>query len=153
MTIRNYTAGGTMLPQLDCDSKDKAIERLVQALASDGVVADQNALLADILTRESVGDTAVGGGVAIPHVRSPHVRDPRLAVATLRRPVPHRGSDGIEVDVLFLIVGREEDSRTMLRLLARLVRNVRVDGFVTRLRAAATAEELLVCFGDPAPNG
>ena len=142
-----------MLPHLDCDSKDKAIERLVQALAVEGVVSDEGALLADILTRESVGDTAVGGGVAIPHVRSPHVRDARLAVATLRSPVPHRGHDGLEVDVLFLIVGREEDSRTMLRLLAKLVRSVRADGFVSRLRASHTSEELLACFGDPAPNG
>lgn len=153
MNFREFIAGGTMLPQLDCDSKDKAIARLVQALAADGIVADEDALLHDILARESVGDTAVGNGVAIPHVRSRYVTVPRLAVATLARPVPHRSSDGIEVDLLFLIVGPEADPKTMLRLLARLVRNVRLDGFLSSLRASSTADELLACFGDPFPNG
>ncbi len=141
-----------MLPRLDCNSKDKAIERLVQVLAADGVVGDEQALLKDILTRESVGDTAVGHGVAIPHVRSAHVKVPRLAVGTLVTPVPHRGTDGLEVDVLFLIVGPDGDPRTMLRLLARVVRYVRETGFLSCLRAATTAEELLACFADSDPQ-
>ncbi len=151
--LQDFTAGTCMLPRLDCDAKDKAIARLVQALARDGVVADDEALLRDILARELVGDTAVGRGVAIPHVRSRHVTTPRLAVATLEAPVPHEHGPDAEVDVLFLIVGPETDPRTMLRLLARLVRAVREDGFLDCLRGAATAEELLACFGDPAPQG
>ena len=54
----------------------------------------------------SLGSTAVGDGIAIPHVRNPvllHVR-PAVALCFLDEPIPFGALDGKPVDTLFVIV-------------------------------------------------
>lgn len=141
--LRDHTDGNVMLPGLAAEDRKAAVGALVRALQAEGAVDDADGLLADVLRREAVGDTDVGLGVAIPHVRSERVRSPRAAVATLARPVPGRGQS---VDVFILLVGPEGDPRSLLRLLARVVRGLRLPGAVHALRAAATPEDLLTAF-------
>jgi len=141
--LRDHTDGNVMLPGLEAEDRSTAVAALVEALHEQGVVADAHGLLDDVLRREAVGDTDVGMGVAIPHVRSPRVRTPRAAVATLANPLPGRGQS---VNVLILLVGPEQDPRSLLRLLARVVRGLRLPGAVQALRSAPTRDQLLEAF-------
>jgi PTS system nitrogen regulatory IIA component len=83
--------------------------------------ADREYLVQALLAREAMGSTAVGRGIAIPHVRRPVVLDvPRAAVSLclLRTPVDYGAPDGAPVSAFFLIVS--PTVRTHLHLLARL---------------------------------
>jgi len=66
------------------------------------------ALLAELLaSRERLGSTALGGGIAIPHPRDPVVLGvgaPRVLVALLATPVDFGAPDGRLVSTLFLIL-------------------------------------------------
>jgi PTS system nitrogen regulatory IIA component len=66
------------------------------------------ALLAELLTsRERLGSTGLGGGIAIPHPRDPvvlGVSEPRVLLALLATPVDFGAPDGRLVSTLFLIL-------------------------------------------------
>ena len=73
-----------------------------------------------LLARENLGSTAVGDGIAIPHVRNPillHVRS-AVALCFLEKPIPFGALDGNPVEILFVIVA--PTSRSHLQLLSRL---------------------------------
>lgn len=83
--------------------------------------ADREYLVQALLAREQMGSTAVGRGIAIPHVRRPLVLDvPRAAVSLclLAAPVEYGAPDGEPVRAFFLIVS--PTVRSHLHLLARL---------------------------------
>jgi nitrogen PTS system EIIA component len=101
-------------------NKSQALRALVQVLPlPDGV--DREMLLRLFLAREASASTAVGDGIAIPHVRNPivlHVARPTMTLAFLARPVDFGALDGKPVHVLFSIIS--PTNRTHLQLLSRL---------------------------------
>lgn len=105
------------LPDTD---KDRALRALVQVLPlPDGV--DRELLLRLFLAREASASTAIGNGIAIPHVRNPivlHVSRPAITLAFLERPVDFGALDGLPVHVLFSIIS--PTNRSHLQLLSRL---------------------------------
>lgn len=106
--------------QLEDTSKDNALRALVRVLPlPDGV--DRELLLRLFLAREASASTAIGDGIAIPHVRNPivlNVTRPALTLAFLSRPVDFGALDAKPVHVLFSIVS--PTNRCHLQLLSRL---------------------------------
>ncbi len=67
---------------------------------------DPEFLLQVLLTREAVGTTAIGEGIAIPHVRNPiliQVPASKIALCFLENPVDFAAPDGKPVTVLFTL--------------------------------------------------
>jgi PTS system nitrogen regulatory IIA component len=82
---------------------------------------DRDWLYAMLLARERLGSTAVGDGIAIPHVRYPIVlHDARLMVSLcfLEAPIDFGALDGKPVGVLFTLVS--PSVRAHLQILSRL---------------------------------
>lgn len=82
---------------------------------------DKDFLLGALLARENLGTTAIGDGIAIPHVRNPiifHVSKPILALCFLEQPIDFDALDGKPVDTVFTIV--THTVRSHLHLLSRL---------------------------------
>lgn len=143
MMLRDHTDGNVMLPGLEASDKAEVVRALVDALSAGGHVDDSAALVRDVMDREAAGDTEVGMGVLIPHVRTPLVRRASAAVATLSRPLA--GEAG-PLDIVILLVAPEDDPRALLRLLARVVRGLRRPEAVAALRGARTPVALLESF-------
>jgi len=105
---------------------------------------DREFLLAVLLAREALGSTAIGDGIAIPHVRNPivlKVDQPMVSLSFLERPVDFGALDGQPVHALFTLV--TTTIRTHLHLLSRLaylLQDVRFRGAVT---TGAGEEEIL----------
>jgi len=101
-------------------NKARALRALVQVLPlPDGV--DRELLLRLFLAREASASTAIGDGIAIPHVRNPivlHVARPAVTLAFLAQPVDFGALDGKPVHVLFSIIS--PTNRSHLQLLSRL---------------------------------
>jgi PTS system nitrogen regulatory IIA component len=101
-------------------NKDRALRALVQVLPlPDGV--DRELLLRLFLAREASASTAIGDGIAIPHVRNPivlHVTRPAVTLAFLSQPVDFGALDRKPVQVLFSIIS--PTNRSHLQLLSRL---------------------------------
>ncbi len=112
-------AGGIFY-QVPDTNKDRALKALVELLPlPDGV--DRDLLLQLFLAREAAATTAIGGGIALPHVRNPivlQVDRPLVTLCFLEKPVDFGALDRQPVQVLFSLVC--PTTRTHLQLLARL---------------------------------
>jgi PTS system nitrogen regulatory IIA component len=106
---------------------------------------DRTFLLDVLLAREALGSTAVGDGIAIPHVRNPIVLDtderPILSLAFLREPVDFGALDGVGVFALFTLVC--PTIRVHLQMLSRLAFVLSDPAFREEVRKRADAQQLL----------
>jgi len=96
------------------------------------------------LARESLGSTAIGQGIAVPHVRSPvvmHVSRPMITLCFLEQPVDFGAIDGKPVRTLFTMLG--PTVRAHLNLLARLSFGLQQPAFADVISRQATREEIL----------
>ncbi len=102
--------------------KDKAsvLARVVAVMPLPDEV-DRKFLHEVLLARETLGSTAIGGGIAIPHARNPivlHIAKPAVTLCFLDEPVEYGALDGKPVDILFTIVS--PTVKAHLSLLSRL---------------------------------
>ncbi|MBI3828150.1 MAG: PTS sugar transporter subunit IIA, partial [Planctomycetes bacterium] len=82
---------------------------------------DRELLYRLFLAREASASTAVGDGIALPHVRNPivlQVNRPMLTLCFLEKPVDFGALDGKPVHVLFSLIC--PTMRSHLQMLARL---------------------------------
>jgi nitrogen PTS system EIIA component len=122
-------------------NKKQALEGLANAAAPlTGI--DAKELFGSLLQRERLGSTALGRGIAVPHV---HVRGMNRIVchfAKLATPVDFDAPDNQPVDLLFLLLSPEHASGDHLKALARISRLVRDVPTIERLRAARDVDGL-----------
>ncbi len=96
-----------------------------------------------LLSREGMGSTGVGGGIAIPHVRDPVVLPVDHAAVTLcflDAPIDFKAIDGKPVDTVFAIVA--PTIRMHLFVLARLAAALHDEAFASALKSRAPADKL-----------
>lgn len=82
---------------------------------------DREFLLRVLMAREAIAPTAVGDGIAIPHVRNPvvlHIDRPAIALCFLDQPIPYGAMDGKPVNILFMIIS--PTTRSHLHLISKL---------------------------------
>ena len=127
---------------LEGRTKRSILEALVETAARTWKVWEPGVLLQAVIERESAMSTAFEKGVAIPHPRQPLPGSLEEAVVAFGRttsPIPFGAADNSGTDLFFLVACR--DTRTHLRLLARLGRLIQKPGFLDELRNAATSEQ------------
>ncbi len=83
---------------------------------------DPEFLLQVLLAREALGTTAIGDGIAIPHVRNPILLQdkpiPAISLCFLEHPVDFGALDGVPVRILFMLTS--PTVKVHLHLLSRL---------------------------------
>jgi PTS system nitrogen regulatory IIA component len=112
-------AGGVFY-RISGSDKESALQEVVQVLRLPEEV-DRDFLLRVLLAREAIAPTAIGDGIAVPHVRNPvvlHVRQPLLTLCFLEEPIAYGALDGKPVDTLFTIIS--PTTRAHLHLMSKL---------------------------------
>lgn len=85
-------------------SREEAIHALTQRLAALGKISSTEQFLEEVYRRESLGPTALGEGLAVPHGKTAAVKEAAFAVATLSEPLQWEGVYGPEaVDLVVLL--------------------------------------------------
>ncbi len=105
---------------------------------------DRDTLLDVLLAREAAGSTAVGDGIAIPHVRQPVAFNEAVAsvaLCFLEKPVDYGAADGKPIHILFTIVS--PTIHVHLQLLAKLATALHDPGFKAAVLRHAPADEIL----------
>ncbi|OZF26650.1 PTS lactose transporter subunit IIC [Rhodococcus sp. 14-2496-1d] len=130
---------------LDADlgeSKEAVIERLAGVLATAGRATETDALRDAALAREAQSATGLPGGIAIPHCRSEAVTSASLGFARLNPKVDFGAPDG-PADLVFLIAAPAGAGSAHMKLLSSLARALVKPEFVTSLRNASSAAEIV----------
>jgi PTS system nitrogen regulatory IIA component len=131
----HYRIGGT--------DKAGVLHHVVETMRLPGEV-DREFLYEVLLAREALGSTAIGDGIAIPHVRNPvilHLERPLITVCFLERPVDFGALDGQPVQVLFTLIS--PTVRAHLHLLSRLSFALRDPAFKDAVMRQAAREDIM----------
>lgn len=117
--VETLSAGGIHY-RVSGNDKESVIRSIVNIMPlSDDV--DKEFLISALLARENMGTTAIGDGIAIPHVRNPiifHVNKPVLALSFLEHSVEFGALDKKPVDTVLTII--TNSIRSHLHILSRL---------------------------------
>jgi PTS system nitrogen regulatory IIA component len=112
-------AGGVFY-RVSGSDRESALREVVALLRLPPEV-DREFLLRVLLAREAIVSTALGDGIAIPHVRNPvvlHIDRPLLALCFLENAIEYGALDGKPVNTLFAIIS--PTTRAHLHLMAKL---------------------------------
>ena len=123
-------------------SKKRVLEQISDLIA-DSYDLNQNEIFDSLLTRERLGSTGIGRGVAIPHGRVRNCTQPIGALLHMVDGIDYESPDHQPVYLVFGLLVPEESQGEHLQLLARLAEMFRDPKLVTQLRAAPDADTLL----------
>jgi nitrogen PTS system EIIA component len=107
-------------------------------------LVDRQFLLQVLLARESLGSTAVGNGIALPHVRNPvvmHVQRPIVTLCFLERPIDFDALDGSPVHTLFTLLS--PTVRAHLHTLGRISFSLQQPAFSEVIRRQGSRDEII----------
>lgn len=150
MNLTTLTHSSAVCVQAHYASRDEAIRQLTMRLVALGNITDGDAFLTEVFHRESLGPTALGEGLAVPHGKSTVVKEAAFAVATLSKPLEWEGVDGPEnVELIFLLaIPPAEAGSTHIQILTELTSRLADNSLRARVMAATTAEGLLAALED-----
>ena len=103
---------------------------------------DAAEVLERLETREKLGSTGFGRGLAIPHARYPGLVRPVTALVKLRQPAAFDAADGLPVDLVFGLLSPENSGATHLYALAAISRMMRDERVHDALSEAPDEEAL-----------
>ena len=144
MRLSEFLVEGALIHDLKAASKEDAIRALVGKLVEVGRVLEKDAedISRAIMKRESLGSTAIGGGVAIRHARHVSVQSLIGTVAVCPGGMPFESKDGKPVYVLVLIISPHDRPGDHLRALENVSSALRDTKFVELLRNSEEQNQL-----------
>jgi fructose-specific phosphotransferase system IIA component len=139
MKIAEFLSAKAITTDLKSNKKEDVIKELVDVLIEAGEVEkDKRAKLIEaLMARESLGSTAIGQGVAIPHAKSEYVKELIAAFGISKKGVDFDSLDGEMVYIFFLLLAPQDSAGPHLKALARISRLLKDKYFRDNLRAAS----------------
>ena len=125
------------------NTKDEAINKLVDLMCASEKISDKKAYKKGILAREALTSTGIGEGIAIPHAQDASVKNAGLAAMTVPRGVDYDSLDKQPAHLFFMIAAPEDGGSLHLQALAKLSALLMDEDFRKELLNAQTAQEFL----------
>ena len=124
-------------------SKHDAIVQLSQVLATAPQIKNATELTTEILKREELMSTAIGKGIAIPHVRLSSVTDLVMAVGVCKKPIAdYQTIDDTPVDLLFMIAAAYNQHSLYLKTISHFCGKLKQEGLHESIINAKDAQEV-----------
>jgi len=124
MKIMEFLSKNAILTDLKSTKKEDVIRELVDALIAGGCIEknNRNKLIEALMERESLGSTAIGQGIAIPHAKTECINALVGAFGLSKKGVDFDSLDGEPVYIFFLLVAPQDSAGSHLKALARISR-------------------------------
>jgi PTS system nitrogen regulatory IIA component len=145
MEITDFLSPTEVIVNAGAPDKIRLLTDLCNRAAST-LKLDPSRITADILKRENLGSTGMGGGVAIPHTRLADLKKPFGTLATLRSPIEFDAIDRQPVDIVFLLLLPTSAAGEQLNALALVARKLRDADVVRNARRALDAAALFAAM-------
>jgi PTS system nitrogen regulatory IIA component len=137
---------GGIFYDLPGDTPESALREVVSRLVLPPGL-DPEFLLQTLLAREALGSTALGNGIAIPHVRNPIVGkagESAISLCFLKNPIDFDAVDGLPVTILFTLV--TPHVKAHLHLLAKLAYLLHDHSFQNLLHRPGSESEIMAAI-------
>jgi 2-O-A-mannosyl-D-glycerate-specific PTS system IIC component len=145
MNLKQVTNKNLITIDCDLSTKKEVIDFLINKLYSEKKIKSKEEFLKAVMERESLSETGITQGIAIPHGKSDTVKEASFAIARVKKPVRDWESldPGNEVTLIFLLaIPTAQAGSTHLELLAELMTKAQDEAFLTALKTAKTVDEL-----------
>lgn len=135
MSVTDQISFDLVIPAMIA-ANQKQVYRLIAHEVSK-LIGIQERILSDrLLEKEKQSTSAMGNGVATPHLHMGSLNKPVSVFIRLKNPVDFNAADNLPVDLICLLMTPERDGAGYLRTLARLSRLLRNPAFCHKLRTA-----------------
>lgn len=108
--VLNHTSAGLFLSDLTAKDKPSALAEMVAGLIAGTSITNQETILQMLQSRENLGSTAVGPGVAFPHGRTLAVQKLTILIARSQGGVDFDSEDGEPTRLFFMLIAPPQDS-------------------------------------------
>lgn len=138
MKIGEILCTKAVITDLKATSKPEVIQELVSALVAAGAVDKKYKvkLIEILMTREALGSTAIGQGVAIPHGKCEYVIKLTAGLGISKKGVDFDSLDGEPAYIFFILVAPIDSAGPHLKALAKISRLLKDKYFRENLKNA-----------------
>ena len=123
--------------------KETIIEELVSLLEMGNRIGNRNKLLLDFINREKKATTAIGHGIAIPHVRSMQAKDFMIAFARSSEGYDFEALDSNPTHLFFIMAAPPYEDTLYLKVFKALAEMLQYESFRDDLMSIQSPGELI----------
>lgn len=142
MYLRDYFSEDRVFSEVKCVTKPELINSMVDMIKKSVPKLDKELAIKNLLEKEGVFSTGVGGGIAIPHAVVPTVDRTYLSIAQLRCGIDYKSVDNKQVFIVFMLISPEGKTHEHIKLLARISRLCFKHEFVGQMKDAPDSKRL-----------
>jgi mannitol/fructose-specific phosphotransferase system IIA component (Ntr-type) len=139
--VLKHTSPALFLPDLKATDKAAALAEMVEGLVAGTDIQNADTILQMLKSREHLGSTAVGPGIAFPHGRTLAVQRLTILIARSQAGVDFDSEDGGPTHLFFVLVAPPQDSgHQYIKSLATLIDRLQDADMRAKLRDAVDYE-------------
>ncbi|MGC8121148.1 PTS IIA-like nitrogen regulatory protein PtsN [Marinobacter sp. VGCF2001] len=142
LTIDNILAPELTLCRASASSKKRVLEFIAERIHFQDEILSDTQIFNNLVSRERLGSTGIGEGIAIPHCRLEGLDRVIGVLMTLEEPVDFDAIDNQPVDLVFALIVPKEATSEHLELLSQLAERFNDNEFCTQLRQCTDAASL-----------
>ncbi|MFA6281536.1 MAG: PTS sugar transporter subunit IIA [Candidatus Omnitrophota bacterium] len=145
MNILDYLDKNSILVGLKQKTKKKILATILEHLVAKKKISKdtEKEILKNLLQRENMGSTAIGGHIALPHARITSVKSIVICFVVSKEGVEFDSLDQEPVNIIALLLSNQKEAGLHLKMLAFLARMLRDKYFVQQLKNATGSEDVL----------
>lgn len=142
LTIENILAPELTQCKVPAASKKRVLEFIAEQIRQHNASLSESQIFNNLISRERLGSTGIGQGIAIPHCRLDGLEHVIGVLLTLEDTVEFDAIDNQPVDLVFALVVPKEATSEHLELLSQLAEKFNERSFCDRLRQCDDAHTL-----------
>ena len=125
------------------DAKAQILDELVALLERGARIGNRTKLLNDFINREKKATTAIGKGVAVPHIRSLQAKDFMLGFSRSSVGYDFESFDNEPTHMFFVMAAPPYDDNLYLKVFKSLAEMLQYDSFRDELMSAYSPGEII----------
>lgn len=125
-------------------TKQEVFEYLIDQLYEEGVISSKDQFLDAVLYRETLSETGLTDGIAIPHGKDDCVKKAFIAYVRLQDAIPWESIDDQPIKHVFLLaIPSKSEDDMHIRMISQLARSLIKQDVISKINEATAAKELL----------
>lgn len=145
MPLKSLLKTDLVLAKQDIVSKKRILESIAE-VAANRLHCDKEAIYEALLSREKLGSTGIGNGIAIPHCRLETANHTAVIAISLQSAIDFDAIDKKPIDLVFALIVPPQECDEHLSTLAEIAELAQSDNALNKLRAAETNETLFAAL-------
>lgn len=146
MKVSELLKKNFIIANLQGNTKEDVINELIDLFKNDPRVNDLEKVRTSVMEREKIISTGVGKGFAVPHGKTNSINEIIAAFGKTNNPLDYQALDNRPVNLIMLLVGRDNTVSIYMKLLSRISRMMNSDDFRKKLSEANTDDEIFELF-------